>query len=273
MKDLDVGFILDVRFQSLARVDGWGNDTMTTGHDMNGHTDFGAVQAVARGEALRPCVVLSTTKEIAIAQHASGRFIDVTNRMRASKNQADLLAARLLCTLTVADWLGINPRLVRLTQMCHECGSHEHGRPSVMAPNSAASVSWSHSRGSIAVACGPTTIGVDVQQRTSRPRLPTLQRSILTDNERQSLTEIPSPEFGFLILWTAKESLVKAGWLTLIEACEVDVSALLSSPTLLWQGWHLTSWNVRDAVGCAATRDPGLTIVNKLSASIENNRL
>ena len=246
---------------------------MTTGYSHIEPQNFSAAQAVPRGEARRPCVVLSTTKEIELAKHASKHLIDVTDRIRARIDQADLLAARLLCTLTVADWLGIKPRLVRLTQLCHECGSHEHGRPSVIAPSNATSVSWSHSRGSIAVACGSTPIGVDVQRRVGRPRLPSLQRGILTNNERQALSEIPSPELGFLVLWTAKESLVKAGWLTLVDAREVDVSALLNSPTLLWNGWHLTSWSARDAVGCAATREPGLTLAHKVSASSENNCL
>lgn len=93
-----------------------------------------------------------------------------SSRLTPPRGQEDFLAARVLARLLLRHLHRPDTGLTALadfviTQQCPRCGG-PHGRPVVDVPGTA--VSWAHSRGYVAAAIGPGSVGVDVEPADTR---------------------------------------------------------------------------------------------------------
>ncbi|MFJ3393094.1 4'-phosphopantetheinyl transferase family protein [Leifsonia aquatica] len=139
------------------------------------------------------------------------------DRLRATADRDDFTAARLLAAAAHRA-LSDEPFVAgRLVQRCDTCGG-PHGRPQ---PSPAGlHLSWSHSHGVVAAAAAPGRLGVDVETGARRGDHPIA--TALSAAERRLLSESADPEAAFLLAWTVKETLVKAG------AAELDAFAAMT---------------------------------------------
>lgn len=128
------------------------------------------------------------------------------DRLRATADRDDFTAARLLATAAHRALSDEPFAAGRLVQRCDTCGG-PHGRP---RPTSAGlHLSWSHAHGVVAAAAAPGRLGVDVETGMRRGDHPIA--TALSAAERRLRSESADPETAFLLAWTAKEALVKAG--------------------------------------------------------------
>lgn len=169
---------------------------------------------VPSGSALvlvaRTARVLATLPDEPLAPEAAER----RDRLRATADRDDFTAARLLAA-TAHRALSDAPFAAGwLVQRCDTCGG-AHGRPQ---PSLAGlDLSWSHAHGVVAAAVAPGRLGVDVETGMRHGDHPI--DTALSAAERRLLSESADPEAAFLLAWTAKEALVKAG------AAELDAFA------------------------------------------------
>lgn len=170
------------------------------------------------------------------------------SKLIRESDRDDFDAARLLATLAikVAGGGEVEPSCLR--QRCERC-SGPHGRPNAIGTT--ASVSWAHSRGFVAVIAGPSPrIGIDIERSRAVSRAVEL---VLHADEVQLCAEFDEPERMWLLAWTAKEALVKAGVTSLDDAssCRVlaDQDGLLESV----RGLKLSAQERRDWTAVAAS--------------------
>ncbi|EKO3894520.1 MULTISPECIES: 4'-phosphopantetheinyl transferase family protein [Vibrio] len=89
--------------------------------------------------------------------------------------------------------------------------TNKNGKPFVKEP---LSFNLSHSSGAVALAVlkgnNQLNIGIDIEVYKKREDIAGLTKSVLHRTERNHLTTTPNINQGFLKIWTAKESLLKA---------------------------------------------------------------
>jgi 4'-phosphopantetheinyl transferase len=131
-------------------------------------------------------------------------------RLRTPADRADFTAARLLAAAAHRSLTGERIAVAEIVQRCEECGG-PHGRP--LATAAGARLSWSHAGGVVAAAAAFERIGVDVEPLPADTGVGLLHiaPTALTPEEGRIVERAPDPAAAFLLAWTAKEALTKAG--------------------------------------------------------------
>lgn len=128
------------------------------------------------------------------------------DRLRAPADRDDFTAARLLAAAAHRALSDAPFAAGRLVQRCDACGG-PHGRPQPTAAG--LHLSWSHAHGTVAAAVGHGRLGIDVE--TGIRFNDDLLATALSLVERRMLSRSADPAAAFVLAWTAKEALVKAG--------------------------------------------------------------
>lgn len=154
----------------------------------------------------------------AIPDEPLGREADDRRaRLRHAGDRADFTAARLLAAVAHCALTGAPLAAGDIVQRCDACGG-PHGRPLPSAVG--IHLSWSHAHGRVAAAAALDRLGVDVDAPV-RPSGELLAQT-LSPTERRIVAASADPDAVFLLAWTAKEALVKAG------AADLDALAALT---------------------------------------------
>ena len=146
-------------------------------------------------------------------------------RAGALRHRADRdahVAAHLLVRHCAAALTGRPVAALELVQECAECGSTEHGRPSI-AGLPELHVSLAHTRGAVVAGADRRPIGVDVEGARTRDLDPAVLAHTLTAAETARVRSASDPPFAFLRHWVRKECLVKLGVVTLDELSRVEL--------------------------------------------------
>jgi 4'-phosphopantetheinyl transferase len=146
-------------------------------------------------------------------------------RAGALRHRADRdahVAAHLLVRHCAATLTGQPVESLELVQECAECGSTEHGRPSI-AGLPELHVSLAHTRGAVVAGADRRPIGVDVEGLRATDLDPTVLASTLTAAETARVRSASDPSSAFLRHWVRKECLVKVGVVTLDELSRVEL--------------------------------------------------
>lgn len=132
-------------------------------------------------------------------------------------------AAHLLVRWSAARLTGRAIETLELVQWCPDCGSTEHGRPS-LAGLLAVHVSLGRTRGAVVVGVDWDPIGVDIELARSGDDLDVAPLSLaLTDAEVLRVRSAHEPAETFLRHWALKECLAKAGVATLDEFARIEL--------------------------------------------------
>ena len=140
-------------------------------------------------------------------------------RAGALRSRADRdahVAGHLLVRHCAAALTGRPLEDLELVQQCAECGSTEHGRPSI-AGLLDLHVSLAHTRGAVVAGADRRPIGVDVEGAQTRDLDPAVLTYTLTAAETARVRSAGDPSGEFLRHWVRKECLVKVGAVTLDE--------------------------------------------------------
>jgi 4'-phosphopantetheinyl transferase len=132
------------------------------------------------------------------------------------------VAAHLLVRHCAAALTGRPAQELTLVQQCGECGSIEHGKPSIEGLPGL-HVSLAHTRGAVAAGADRQPIGVDVERAPAGDLNPALLSLTLTPAETTRLRSADDPPAAFLRHWVRKECLVKVGAVTLGELSRVEL--------------------------------------------------
>jgi 4'-phosphopantetheinyl transferase len=146
-------------------------------------------------------------------------------RAGALRHRADRdahVAAHLLVRHCAAALTGQPLASLELVQECAECGSTEHGRPSI-AGLPELHVSLAHTRGAVVAGANRRPIGVDVEGLRRTDLDPAVLASTLTAAETARVQSASDPPLAFLSHWVRKECLVKVGVATLDELFRVEL--------------------------------------------------
>lgn len=140
-------------------------------------------------------------------------------RAGALRSRADRdahVAGHLLVRHCAAALTGRPLEDLELVQQCAECGSTDHGRPSIAGlPD--LHVSLAHTRGAVVAGADRRPIGVDVEGAQTRDLDPAVLTYTLTAGETARVRSADDPSGEFLRHWVRKECLVKVGAVTLDE--------------------------------------------------------
>ncbi|MDN0196788.1 4'-phosphopantetheinyl transferase family protein [Streptomyces sp. S.PNR 29] len=179
---------------------------------------------------------------------------------RFDRDRDDFVAAHLLVRLCAGRLLGVPADTLSLVQHCADCGSREHGKPS-LAGLPDVHVSLSHTQGVVAAAVGRQRVGVDVERATVPDTVLVAAERVLSDVELRTMRASALPDRYFLRQWVRKESLVKIGETRLGDMAKTDLSALPvdtpdGSPCLSRHGeLYVLDWtdDRRDAVAAVVS--------------------
>ena len=195
-------------------------------------------------------------RQIALTDAEQSRAISIDQQ----HVRDDFIAAHLLARECVGRWTQRSAPAVTIEQHCAKCGG-PHGLPTVPDQPDVC-VSWSHAAGHVAAAAAGCRIGIDVETRAHA--LPdgldaSLAARTLSAAERRLLDTEPDPVPDFLVLWTVKESLVKAGAIGLDDFATVDLSELLAESAEerqdSWEGFAISATVADDYVVGIAIED------------------
>lgn len=159
-----------------------------------------------------------------------------SDRLRRPDSRARFALARALVRLTVAARLQRAPATVAIAHRCRSCGSVEHGKPDLVGPGPAFSVT--HAGDWVGVAlCDRFPVGLDLEPLTpAREDWDGVARLMLGPAEYAQFEQSP-PDLrndAALRWWTRKEAVLKAsGWGLAISPDLVHVSAPDQTPALL----------------------------------------
>ena len=103
----------------------------------------------------------------------------------------------------LAPELGVAPETIALTRTCANCGSREHGKPS-LAGIDGVEFSLSHSADLVAIAIAGVPVGVDVELRSTGTDWASIRFDTFGDDE---WTDDPT---ALADLWVRKEAVAKA---------------------------------------------------------------
>jgi 4'-phosphopantetheinyl transferase len=146
-------------------------------------------------------------------------------RAGALRHRADrdaYVAAHLLVRHCAAALTGRPVEELAVEQQCAECGSTEHGRPSIAGlPD--LHVSLAHTRGAVVAGADGRSIGVDVEGARPRSLDPAVLTYTLTAAETARVRSASDPSAAFVRHWVRKECLVKVGAVTLDGLSRVEL--------------------------------------------------
>jgi len=208
----------------------------------------------------RPGDVLRADDEHLLTPHERRR----ADALRTEDDRIAYVAAHLLVRHCAAALTGRPVESLTLVQQCPECGSTEHGRPSIEElPD--LHVSLAHTRGAVAVGADHQPIGVDVEHAPEEGLDPAVLRFALTPAETDSVRSADDPPTAFLRHWVRKECLVKVGAVTLDELSRVELDPARESAAEAGRtrgqfgSLHLVDWfdsALGVGVAAAAARPP-----------------
>jgi 4'-phosphopantetheinyl transferase len=172
-----------------------------------------------------PLVVLARPDDVLRA--GGERLLTPRERQRAGalRHRADrdaYVAAHQLVRHCAAALTGRPVEALELVQECADCGSTEHGRPSI-AGVPGLHVSLAHTRGAVVAGADRRPIGVDVEGARTRDLDPAVLAHTLTAAETTRVRAASDPPSAFLRHWVRKECLVKVGVVTLDELSRVEL--------------------------------------------------
>ncbi|MGN7221913.1 4'-phosphopantetheinyl transferase family protein [Curtobacterium flaccumfaciens] len=116
---------------------------------------------------------------------------------------ADRADDREALVAAVASATGVEPVAVRAGRVCPHCGGTDHGRPWASVAGTAVGVSLARAPGVVALAVGPSALGVDVE-RVSRVAAAPLDA--FTPDELRGADGDPAL---LAAAWAAKEAVLK----------------------------------------------------------------
>lgn len=205
--------------------------------------------------------VVANTEEVLNHPAAVRRLLTSVEQRRAAafrfdRDRDDFVAAHLLVRLCAERLLGVPADTLSLVQHCADCGSREHGKPS-LAGLPDVHISLSHAQGVVAAAVGRQRVGVDVERATVPDAVLETAERVLSTAELRMMRAAAQPHRYFLRQWVRKESLVKIGEIRLGDMAQADLAALPvdgpdGSPWLNRHGeLYVLDWTDerRDAVG------------------------
>lgn len=132
-------------------------------------------------------------------------------------------AAHLLVRWSAAQLTGEAIETLELVQHCPDCGSADHGRPSLPSVP-AVHLSLARTRGAVVAGAGWDPVGVDVETARSGDDLsPAPLALALSDAETVRVRSAHEPAMTFLRHWALKECLVKAGVATLDTLSQIEI--------------------------------------------------
>jgi 4'-phosphopantetheinyl transferase len=172
-----------------------------------------------------PLVVLARPEDVLRA--GGEHLLTPRERQRAGalRHRADrdaYVAAHQLVRHCAAALTGRPVDALELVQECADCGSTEHGRPSI-AGVPGLHVSLAHTRGAVVAGADRRPIGVDVEGARTRDLDPAVLAHTLTRAEAARVRAANDPPSAFLRHWVRKECLVKLGVVTLDELSRVEL--------------------------------------------------
>ena len=181
--------------------------------------------------------------------------------LRSGADRDAHVAAHLLVRHCAAALTGRPLEAMELVQQCAECGSAEHGRPSIAGlPD--LHVSLAHTRGAVVAGADRRPIGVDVEGAQTRGLDPAVLAYTLTAAETARVRSAGDPSAEFLRHWVRKECLVKVGAVTLDELSQVELDPGTDAEEGRTRGrfgpLHLVDWSdpVLDVAVAAAAHEP-----------------
>jgi 4'-phosphopantetheinyl transferase len=143
------------------------------------------------------------------ANPEADRVLDPHERDGSAAKRTARAAVREL----LAPMVGLDPAAVPLVRNCERCGHPAHGRPRVAGfEHVSFSVSHSGDTALIAIATTGVTVGVDIEARRPRARLPALAQRVMAPEQFDAWQRL-DPDIRldeFLRVWTAKEAYLKA---------------------------------------------------------------
>ena len=172
-----------------------------------------------------PLVVLARPGDVLRA--GGEHLLTPRERQRAGalRHRADrdaYVAAHQLVRHCAAALTGRPVDALELVQECADCGSTEHGRPSI-AGVPGLHVSLAHTRGAVVAGADRRPIGVDVEGARTRDLDPAVLAHTLTAAEATRVRAASDPPSAFLRHWVRKECLVKLGVVTLDELSRMEL--------------------------------------------------
>ena len=178
----------------------------------------------------QPLAVVVSTGEVLDHPAARESLLTPVEQRRAAalrfaRDRDDFLAAHLLVRLCAGRLLDVPADALSLVQHCADCGSREHGKPS-LAGLPEVHISLSHTRGVVAAAAGWQRVGVDVERATVPDAPLRVADRVLSAAETRMMRAAERPHRFFLRQWVRKESLVKIGELSLGGMAKTDLSGL-----------------------------------------------
>jgi 4'-phosphopantetheinyl transferase len=185
-------------------------------------------------------------------------------RAGALRSRADrdaYVAAHLLVRHCAAALTSRPPEALELVQECTDCGSPEHGTPSIAGlPD--LHVSLAHTRGAVVAGADRRPIGVDVEAAQPSGPDPAVLSYALTAAETARVRSVGDPSAEFLRHWVRKECLVKVGAVTLDELSRVELDPGTDAEEGRTRGrfgpLHLVDWSdpVLNVAVAAAAHEP-----------------
>ena len=154
----------------------------------------------------------------------------------------------------LAPELGVEPATITLNRTCANCGSTDHGKPS-LATTEGVEFSLSHSGDLVAVAIAGVPVGVDVERRSGGTDWASIRSETFDDDEWSDDPTVLAD------LWARKEAVVKA--------TGVGMSGALSRirPVGAGDRWHagpVTGWDLLEG---APTHSAAVAIVGSEATS------
>jgi 4'-phosphopantetheinyl transferase len=184
--------------------------------------------------------------------------------LRHPADRAAYVAAHLLARECAARLTGSAPRSLELAQRCADCGSAEHGRPS-LSGRPDVHLSLAHSRGAVIAGAYLAPLGVDVEPPVAPGARQDLVAAVLAAAEAEAVRTASDPSRAVSRLWVRKESLVKLGLATLDTMRTVDLTRATALAPLdgrdhaVLDDVHLVDWfdePLGAAFGVAASAAP-----------------
>lgn len=214
-----------------------------------GQSSLGTRVAVVT-ETGGPGAVVCVTRPDRVLSALDEKLLTPAERRRAAMLQhpADrdaYIAAHLLTRWCAAALTRRGIESLQVEQRCPDCGSGEHGKPS-LSGLPGVHVSLSRTRQAVAAVAGRDAVAVDVEA-VSGDVLAAMPVALSVAEQRQVLAA-PDRRAAFLRHWVRKECLVKIGATTLDALGEVDLAGVPErngpdgSARSRYRDVHLAQW-------------------------------
>jgi 4'-phosphopantetheinyl transferase len=173
---------------------------------------------------------------------ALAAVLDERERERAARrsNPARYVVAHALLRTCAGDALGVRPSSVEFVRTCATCGSHRHGKPTLVGTDLSVSLSYAGSLAVVALSWDGE-VGVDVEE-VDETDFEGFNAVTLDESEAPALEGLSGPELrcARALVWARKESVLKAtGHGLVVDPRQVVVSGPAEAASLVaWHGEH-----------------------------------